>query len=69
VASCFGYFAVVPNTFYPIWWPFHNDLNTFLPIFYATVTLTQTVSMLKPIITTANTNEDSRGKWINPHVE
>jgi hypothetical protein len=31
--------------------------------------LTQTVSMLKPIITTANTNEDSRGKWINPHVD
>jgi hypothetical protein len=39
VASCFGYFVVVSNTFYPIWWPFHNDLSTFLQIFYATVRL------------------------------
>jgi hypothetical protein len=37
VASGFGYFVVVSNAFYPIWWPFHNDLNTFLLIFFATV--------------------------------
>jgi retron-type reverse transcriptase len=37
VASGFGYFVVVSNTFYPIWRPFHNDLSTFLLIFFATV--------------------------------
>jgi hypothetical protein len=37
VASGFGYFVGVSNAFYPIWWPFHNDLNLFFLIFYATV--------------------------------
>jgi len=46
VASCFGYFVVVPTTFYPIWWPFHNDLNTFLPIFYATIRLNKEINKL-----------------------
>ncbi|MGD0917463.1 MAG: hypothetical protein ABSB22_13500, partial [Thermodesulfobacteriota bacterium] len=40
VASGFGYFVVLSNTFYPIWWPFHNDLSAFLLIFYATIRLT-----------------------------
>jgi putative transposase len=40
VASGFGYFVVVPNTFYPIWWPFHNDLSPFRLIFSATTRFT-----------------------------
>jgi myo-inositol-1-phosphate synthase len=36
VASGFGYFVVVSNAFYPIWWPFHNDLSLFFIIFFAT---------------------------------
>jgi thiol peroxidase len=40
VASSFGYFVVVANTFYPIWWPFHNDSCPFLLRFYATTRFT-----------------------------
>jgi len=46
VASSFGYFVVVANTFYPIWWPFHNDLCPFLLRFYATTRYSQYPELL-----------------------